>query len=865
MDKPSPVDPSTSELWKSLGIHVPPTVLRQSREHHENALHKVLTTIAVKLEEIQKTVEANARVMALQSGVDEEFAKMRKSVSSQEAKVLNAARSSVSGSVATMQDRIDRQNQKVDAVVKQTALIWEETKGIKEQLLEEDVANEMIEGSDVDAINLKASDEKMQALFAQVAESSQAAESRMELFQQETKLKEQELAMMRKDMDRQGQLSNKNAVEREKKLHSEMVEMQRQAAKAGGDAAAAVAEAEAAAAEKMRVLQGEISSSAGAAGSELAKLQQKMAEQEEAHARERAEMAAAEEEKRLKMEADLEARLGAVSQGGGGSSAEEVAALLEQQHAMMKEQAESQKRAAALAESHVANQVEELQRRLEDERARSPAIPAGEEGRTEEEDAARAERFASIEAQMEAERERLAEMQRNAATASAEHDQSVADEMARLRDSLAAADQSGGMEGISAEMDKMRKEATARMEEQSKAQDEERARVMAQMQAMQEKLNHERIENEKLALVAAQRESKEAQQYAAMQAAMDEQAAAMAAKLAAMVELEKAGGGESDSENNNKAALQAMKEELEADRRKASDDQAALAELEAAAVAKAAELAAAAGGALEPPSSPATPSATPAKGGRKELSSRGMRRMERKVNAAAEMEDLRGRVGGLTLKMSKLARLLKGSDVSYVTEKIEMLEKTKADKTMVTDLEDRMLEAGVGGGESMGNSLMQMENNIEKLTDDVAQLVVSKPSMEQVDESTAKTEDRLRLEIEKQAMELVKVYTQTSERLDGVDETKAEKDWIQDLIDNVRRQVGSLKKKLGEGGSGAGDETEGRLGHLQGAMQMFVKGEHPPNWPPPVSHDASNRTIRGSGGGSQVRCSSKPVGMYRVT
>eukprot|EP01048_Picozoa_sp_COSAG05_P022059 COSAG05_NODE_4270_length_1589_cov_1.456376_1_plen_269_part_01 len=256
LDKPSPVDPSTNELWKSLGIHVPPTVLRQSREHHENALHKVLTTIAFKLEEIQKTVEANARVMALQSGVDEEFAKIRKSVSSQEAKVLNAARSSVSGSVATMQDRIDRQNQKVDSVVKQTALIWEETKGIKEQLLEEDVANEMIEDSDVDAINLKASDEKMQALFAQVAESSQAAESRMELFQQEAKLKEQELAMMRKDMDRQSQLSNKNSLEREKKLHSEMVEMQRQAAKAGGDAAAAVAEAEAAAAEKMRVLQG---------------------------------------------------------------------------------------------------------------------------------------------------------------------------------------------------------------------------------------------------------------------------------------------------------------------------------------------------------------------------------------------------------------------------------------------------------------------------------------------------------------------------------------------------------------------------------------------------------------------------------
>ena len=170
----------------------------------------------------------------------------------------------------------------------------------------------------------------------------------------------------------------------------------------------------------------------------------------------------------------------------------------------------------------------------------------------------------------------------------------------------------------------------------------------------------------------------------------------------------------------------------------------------------------------------------------------------------------RGRVGGLTLKLSKLTRLLAGLNgaedfIPFVTARLNELDEGKADKTYIEALENRLLEAGVGGGESMGNSLLQMETTIEGLTEKVAVLVVEKPGLAEVQAETGKAEDRIKVEIEKQAAELVRVYKSTTERLDVVDETKAERDWIQDLIDKIKRQVGGLKKKMEQGPASDGE------------------------------------------------------------
>ena len=64
--KPKEVDPATAELWRSLGIHVPPTVLRESRENHERSLHGALTAIAFKLDKLTAATELNAQTMAEQ-------------------------------------------------------------------------------------------------------------------------------------------------------------------------------------------------------------------------------------------------------------------------------------------------------------------------------------------------------------------------------------------------------------------------------------------------------------------------------------------------------------------------------------------------------------------------------------------------------------------------------------------------------------------------------------------------------------------------------------------------------------------------------------------------------------------------------
>ena len=230
--------------------------------------------------------------------------------------------------------------------------------------------------------------------------------------------------------------------------------------------------------------------------------------------------------------------------------------------------------------------------------------------------------------------------------------------------------------------------------------------------------------------------------------------------------------------------------------------------------------------------------------------------MQRKLDQQVLIEELRGRVGALTLKMGRLGNLLTGLPdnmddfIPFVNQKLVELEENKANKTMLTDLEQKLMDMGVGGGESMSNALQSMEGSIDDLAAKVAELFATQVDLSQVTGETDKVEERIQEEIDKLAAEIVRVYRTTDERIDGVDEVKAEKDWIEDLMTKIRRQVGALKKKVGEGGGA----PEGMMSALQGSLQqqLMVKGEHPPNWPPEVSHVNGLTQKRASGAGQQL-------------
>jgi hypothetical protein len=229
--------------------------------------------------------------------------------------------------------------------------------------------------------------------------------------------------------------------------------------------------------------------------------------------------------------------------------------------------------------------------------------------------------------------------------------------------------------------------------------------------------------------------------------------------------------------------------------------------------------------------------------------------VQRKLDEKVLIEELRGRVGALTLKMSRLSKLLAGMDgaddfIPFVTQRLKELNEKKADKTDLTDLEQKLMDMGVGGGESMGNALKSMESSIDDIAARLADLIANQVDMTHVTGEAEKVEGKLQQEIDKLAEELVRIYRTTDARIDDVDEVKAEKDWIEDMIAKIRRQVGALKKQVGQGGGA----DESAMGMLAGSLNaLMVKGEHPPNWPPDISHDENNMTQkRASGAGRQL-------------
>ena len=217
--------------------------------------------------------------------------------------------------------------------------------------------------------------------------------------------------------------------------------------------------------------------------------------------------------------------------------------------------------------------------------------------------------------------------------------------------------------------------------------------------------------------------------------------------------------------------------------------------------------------------------------------------MQRKLDEKVLIEELRGRVGVPTLKMSRLSKLLAGmdgaDDFPFVTQRLKELNDVKANRTDLTELEQKLMDMGVGGGESMGNALKSMESSIDDIAARLADLIANQVDMTHVTGEAEKVEGKLQQEIDKLAEELVRIYRTTDARIDDVDEVKAEKDWIEDMIAKIRRQVGALKKQVGEGGGA----DESAMGMLASSLHtLMVKGEHPPNWPPDISHDENNMT-----------------------
>jgi uncharacterized glyoxalase superfamily metalloenzyme YdcJ len=101
-------------------------------------------------------------------------------------------------------------------------------------------------------------------------------------------------------------------------------------------------------------------------------------------------------------------------------------------------------------------------------------------------------KMAELAASLELERSKLIEMREATELASMENDKSVTDAVAKLQEQLASAASGGDM---AMEMERIRQEAAARMDEQSAGQDIERAKILDEMQKVQEALTAERERN----------------------------------------------------------------------------------------------------------------------------------------------------------------------------------------------------------------------------------------------------------------------------------------------------------------------------------------------------------------------------------
>ena len=90
----------------------------------------------------------------------------------------------------------------------------------------------------------------------------------------------------------------------------------------------------------------------------------------------------------------------------------------------------------------------------------------------------------------------------------------------------------------------------------------------------------------------------------------------------------------------------------------------------------------------------------------------------------------------------------------------------------------------------MGNALRQMEEALATQDERITTLFDTKQDVgAPPDQAVLDMQARMMAELERHAAELAKLYSETTGRMDGLDEQKAERDWIEDLIAKIRRQV----------------------------------------------------------------------------
>lgn len=523
------MDPATAELWRSLGIHVPPTVLRESRENHERSLHGALTAIAFKLDKLTAATELNAQTMAAQYArqdyVDEELAKQRKMLLSQESKVIAAARSSAMAGISAMNDRIDRERKKLELLLSRQEKMGADLRKVQHELAEEDAAEELIHGGDTDVISMKNNADQMQALFDSVAEQADAAERKMMEMMDEQSARDAEFESLKdgvaseaREAQERAMRQSKNSADREAKLQAELrrmatemgdgAEVSKEMEAKMAEQAAAMASADKAAADRMAALQAKladeqskmapepgayakhVSAAEEQRRKEIAAMEDKMREESERLDRERAAAEAKAAEERQRMDAEFAAKLDAVA-GQAGDDGEAAAAQakmmmeqLEQERRFMKERAEAQKAQDRAAQQMLEQQVEMLSNQVETDRAETQG------------GSPRDDKIGAMAAELQKEKERMLAMQEEAARAEAENEERTAAELARLEEKMSAAAQ-GGEDGVDsaqvrAEFEKMRKDANLRLQEQQQQQEAERQQMMEDMQRMQQALLAER-------------------------------------------------------------------------------------------------------------------------------------------------------------------------------------------------------------------------------------------------------------------------------------------------------------------------------------------------------------------------------------
>jgi hypothetical protein len=513
---PHPVDSSTTELWRSLGVQVPPQALRQSRENHERSLHGILTAIANKLDKLAMATGQAEGDTAKQADIDKEFAKMAAKMSTMESRAVQAARASVASATAALTERADRESMQVKRLSAQSAAMMADIKDVKHLLAEEDAAEVALANNDEDFLEVAKDDDQVANLFKKVAEQADLAEANMERLLADQQTKNAELMGLKAEMQdgqRAQQVASQraalNAADREAVMRNEMEKL-RMAASEGDSRMAELARegaeqaeaADAAAKQRMLDLQAKLDKEqaalkaamdGGAEGAtelqaHIEALNKQMLDEQAGAGAERVRIAAAAEARQLALAGEMEVQQAAMkaqmaamesnSEAAESKSAALLRQLQEEQAVAAAADDSTKSEAQKEAEARNAAQIAALQAQLDAAAAPVP-VPTS------------ADDMGLLFAQLEEERNKLQAMQSSHAVAEGESEKALTSEMKRLQAQLDAAKADGGGGGggggggeggggggadpaaLTEELERQRVEVAARLETERKIREAE--------------------------------------------------------------------------------------------------------------------------------------------------------------------------------------------------------------------------------------------------------------------------------------------------------------------------------------------------------------------------------------------------------